>query len=103
MKKEVRKYTVTYKASEDNIKGIGSNRWLRKHEGHTYIFMGIIIIIGGLALALDKEQTRQWGWWLVLPIIIGGVWFYYNLFSSGKKFWDKVKYIKEPINLDEVE
>lgn len=103
MKKEEPKYLVTYKATKDNIKSIGSNRWLKTQTAILYTFMGLFLLLAVIVMFLDNGQTREWGWIIIVPVIFWFIWFYGNIIYHGNKFWDKVKDKQEPINLDEVE
>lgn len=99
-KKVVKKYRVIHSLSEDGIRSIGINRWSTKAA---YGFcVGMVLSFMLMLIFKDSEVKFLSGYLSVIPMVITFIGFVYGFLKAGKDFWNKVKDLPEPIDLDEV-
>lgn len=99
MKKEVRKYLALRHYTEDDIRQFGHNNWIRKNAAWIIVYVMLILAV---MIAMSKLPSI-YRYTVVLPIIlipfiIGCV----KCYKAGKKFFNKVKDMPEPIDIDNV-
>jgi len=105
MKTETKKYIVIKSLTRDQIQSIGISRWLREHK-YILIAWGASIVAQGVLISIFKYRST--GYWIMFGFLIGYfiVTFYafwIKLPDIGKKFFDSVKNLQDPIDLREPE
>jgi hypothetical protein len=101
MKKEVRKYQVTRKYTESDLKNLGGSLWV-KSLGKKGIVILLLFLVYAAIVAFGFEHNKPVMYSVVAILIVGYMYLMYGMTKASRKFWNKVKDLPEPIDLDEV-
>ena len=106
MKKPIKKYVVTKEMDAEEIKGIGFSRYFHKmlrRFWYIYIIAILIFIVPVVYYDfIDQQLPHSLAW---LSLVVGFGTFFVTfcfVYNAGKKFFNKVKDMPEPIDLRKV-
>lgn len=98
--KEVKKYTVIESLTEESIKSIGISRWIKKYVWWLFLFLFVFVCLAMLSKPINSKIYDYSG--MVIMVGVFFSFYYKGIYIEGKKFWNKVKDLPEPIDLREV-
>jgi len=98
-KQQKRKYEVMRSLTEEQIKSVGSNRWLR-HRGVLFLWVGVAyMVVMAILQVVTDAKSDIFAWCVVGGFIV--LWFYVIAMTvlKGRELWRQVKDQNEPIDL----
>lgn len=107
MKKEAKKYRIICSTSKKNIKSHFFNRWfgklLRKYWYVWSLELLAILVPPFWLDVINVAIPKIFGYFLVILVAGNYIAFLASYHVIGKRYFNKVKDLPEPIDLDEVE
>ena len=101
MKTPERKYIVTRHYDRDNLESVGYNRWVNKNIRWIIVYFGVFLATG-LSLDTWTPKNSNWRSYFIIPFVAIFVWGLWKAYQNGKKLFNKVKDLPEPIDLDSI-
>jgi hypothetical protein len=100
MAKETRRVEVLQSLSKSEVETLGGNRWFWKHLKVFMVVMAlslVLVIISGLITKPPVAPIIGWSELLGLTSI--WYWVAWKIGREGKKFWNKIKDMPQPVDL----
>ena len=101
MKTPEKKYTVIRHYTRDGLENFGYDRWNRKHIwllGVSYI----IVMSAAFAVLKFAHEDSLLQWIIVIATLVGACVYIFQAYRYGKNFYQRVKDLPEPIDLDQI-
>jgi hypothetical protein len=101
MKTPQRKYTLIRHYDKDNIVSVGISRWITKYTWWICVWF---VVFMGVGLSVDTWTPKHsiWQYLVSAPFLVSFIWGYWKAYQNGKKLFNKVKDLPEPIDLDSI-
>jgi predicted ferric reductase len=101
MKTPEKKYAVIRHYTRDGLENFGYDRWVRKHVWWLVISF-IILFTAGISTSYYAPKNNILQGIIIIVLSLLSCVYIFQAYRYGKRFYQKVKDLPEPIDLDQV-